>query len=63
MLFHKNVILNVLGSVMILDVMLYVPQFVNPLNVIQVVKNPKLLFVMLNVKGIIINKNAIIIEN
>ena len=63
MLLHKNVILNVLGSVMILDVMQFVPQFVSLLNVIQVVKNQKLLFVMLNVKGIIIKKNAIIIEN
>ena len=51
MLLHKNVILNVLGSVMILDVMQFVPQFVSLLNVTQVVKNQKLLFVMLNVKG------------
>jgi len=58
MLLHKNVILNVLGSVMIIDVMLYVPQFVNPLNVIQVVKNQKLLFAMLNAKGNIIFYNV-----
>ena len=36
---------------MIQDVMLFVLQFVSHLNVIPLVKNQKLLFVMLNVKG------------
>ena len=58
MLLHKNVILNVLGSVMILDVMQFVPQFVSLLNVTQVVKNQKLLFAMLNAKGNIIFYNV-----
>ena len=58
MLLHKNVILNVLGILMILDVMQFVPHFVSILNVIQVVKNQKLLFAMLNAKGNIIFYNV-----
>jgi len=51
---HKNVIPNVHGNVMIPDVMLFVLPSVNLLNVILVVKNQKMPFVMLNVKDLIV---------
>ena len=51
MLYLKNAILNVHGNVTIQDVMPFVHQYASPQNVIQVVKNQNLLFLMLNAKG------------